>query len=107
MAVSAELKEFVQDLFSPLGDITLRSMMGGQCIYHAGQIFAIISSDERVYLKAKGALADALAEEGSEKFSMTRKDGSSGTMGYWTLPDAALDDPETACDWARRALADL
>ena len=25
-------------------------------------------------------------------------------MGYWTLPEAALDDPEAACDWARRAL---
>ena len=27
-------------------------------------------------------------------------------MPYWTLPDAALDDPEDASAWARRALAE-
>ena len=26
-------------------------------------------------------------------------------MGYWSLPDAAVDDPEAACAWARQALA--
>ena len=26
-------------------------------------------------------------------------------MGYWSLPEAALDDPEAACDWAPRVLA--
>jgi len=35
---------------------------------------------------------------------MTRKDGSVASMGYWTLPDGALDDPEEACHWARKAL---
>ncbi|MDA9347626.1 TfoX/Sxy family protein [bacterium] len=25
-------------------------------------------------------------------------------MPYWTLPDAAMDEPELACDWARRSL---
>ena len=26
-------------------------------------------------------------------------------MGYWRLPDAALDDPEEAAAWGRKALA--
>lgn len=28
-------------------------------------------------------------------------------MPYWKLPDSALDDPDEACDLARRALAHL
>lgn len=106
MAVSPEQRAFVSELFSDVGKITTRAMMGGLCIYADGDIFAILGSDEQVYLKAKGQLADDLAAEGCAKFSMTRKDGSVGSMGYWTLPDAALDDPDLACDWARRALAD-
>lgn len=26
------------------------------------------------------------------------------SMGYWTLPETALDDPDEAVVWARRAL---
>jgi DNA transformation protein len=26
-------------------------------------------------------------------------------MSYWRLPEAALDDPELACEWAAKALA--
>jgi DNA transformation protein len=27
-----------------------------------------------------------------------------GSMGYWSLPDAALDDPDEAVRWAKLAL---
>ena len=81
-------------------------MMGGLTLYCDGQIFAIVTGEERIYLKAAGRLAEALAAEGAEQFAYTRRDGVTARMGYWSLPDAALDDPEAACDWARRALAD-
>jgi DNA transformation protein len=93
------------ELFSGLGDVSTRKMMGGLCLYSDGAIFAILSSDGRVYLKAKGAFADRLAAEGAEIFSYDFGTGKgAGSMGYWTLPDAALDDPDLACDWARQAL---
>lgn len=94
---------FALELFAPLGGITHRKMMGGASIYCEGQIFAIVSADARIYLKAKGPLAADLAAEGAEKFEM--EDGRG--MHYWTLPDSALDDPEMACDWGRKALAAL
>ena len=80
-------------------------MMGGLTLYCDGQVFAIVTGEERIYLKAAGGLAEALAAEGAEQFAYTRKDGVTARMGYWSLPDAALDDPEAACDWARRVLA--
>ena len=102
MAVSDADIAFVKELFSGLGPLTHRKMMGGATFYADGQVFAILSSDGQVFLKAKGDFADASQADGSRIFGMNGK-----TMGYWTLPEAALDDPELACDWAQRALAAL
>ena len=93
----------VLELFDGLGDLSHRKMMGGLSIYHAGQIFAILSSQGEIYLKASGEFSDRLAAEGSRRFEMDDGRG----MNYWTLPEAALDDPDAACDWARDALAAL
>ena len=80
-------------------------MMGGLALYRDGRIFGIVSGEERIYLKAVGSLAEALAGAGAEQFSYARKDGVVARMGYWSLPEAAIDEPEAACDWALRALA--
>ena len=104
MAVSAEQKTYVLDLFADVGALSSRAMMGGMTFYSGGETFAILSSQGQIYIKAKGALAQELEAEGSKIFSMIRKDGSEASMGYWTLPEAALDDPAEACMWARKAL---
>ena len=103
MSVSDSDIAFAHELFEGLGGLTHRKMMGGLTLYTDGQIFAILDADAVPYLKAKGAFAEALAAEGSRQFG----DESGDRMGYWTLPEAALDDPDLACDWARRALAAL
>ena len=104
MSVPDARLDEARDLFAPLGMITHRKMMGGATFYADGTIFAILDSNGTLYLKADGALADRMVDGGAQKFAMTRKDGSVSTMGYWTLPDAALDDPDAACDWAGLAL---
>ncbi|MCB1330484.1 MAG: TfoX/Sxy family protein [Maritimibacter sp.] len=103
MSVTDSDIAFVHELFDGLGAITHRKMMGGLSIYCDGQIFAILSSGGRLYLKAAGAFAAEMAAEGAVRFEM--EDGRG--MNYWTLPEAALDDPDLACAWARRALAAL
>ncbi|MEM7242775.1 MAG: TfoX/Sxy family protein [Pseudomonadota bacterium] len=106
MAVSEADIAFVTDLFNEAGTITTRKMMGGLSIYCEGEIFSIMTSDGHVMLKAQGPLAAELESLGSSKFTYTRKNGTTTSMCYWDLPDAALDDPETAVDWARRSLKD-
>ncbi len=105
MAVAPAPRAFVLELFDGLGGMTARPMMGGLAIYREGRIFAIVGPEDRLYLKAAGPLAEALAAEGSAQFLYERSSGKPARMGYWTLPDSALDDPEEACAWARRALA--
>jgi DNA transformation protein and related proteins len=104
MAVSDDQIANIHDLFDTLGPITTRKMMGGLSIYCEGQIFAILSSDSTLYLKAKGEFADQMAAAGARQFSMVNKHGKTSSMGYWTMPDEGLDDFEMACQWARRAL---
>lgn len=103
MSVSDADIAYAHDLFASLGTITSRKMMGGLTLYVDGQIFAMYDSQTAMYLKAKGAMAEELAAAGAQQFG----DDKGNVMGYWTLPDAALDDPDAACDWARRVLAAL
>ena len=107
MSISDDQIAFVADLFAPLGEITWRKMMGGLSIYMDGQIFSILSSDGTLFLKAKDGFAETLKNEGSVQFGAGAGPSMGKTMGYWTMPEAALEDPEAACDWARQALAAL
>lgn len=103
MSVSDDDITYAHDLFAPLGTITSRKMMGGLTLYVDGQVFAIFDSQTTMYLKAKGAMAKEFAAAGAQQFGAD----NGKVMGYWTLPDAALDDADLACDWARRVLAAL
>lgn len=98
---------YALDLFAGLGALTTRKMMGGLCLYQQGTIFAILQSDGSVWLKGAGPLVAQLEAEGCSRWVYERKDGGVASMPYWTMPGAALDDPDLACDWARRALAQL
>ena len=98
MSVSDADIAFAVELFEDLGAITTRKMFGGICVYHDGTLFALMSSDGRLYLKAKEGVAEALKTEGAEQFH---------NMPYWSLPESALEDPELALDWAKRSLVTL
>ena len=103
MAVSQAFMEFACELFGGLGAIRARRMFGGAGVY-AGEVMFALIADDVIYIKAKGALADDLAAEGCEAFIFTPKSGKPAEMGYRRLPEAALDDPEDAERWGRRAL---
>jgi len=107
VSVSSPDIAFALDLFSTLGDITSRRMMGGLTIYQRGQIFSLVGQTGEIYLKATGPLAEQLRLSGARQFSAVSKSGKIQRMGYWTLPEAALDDPALACEWAIKALEQL
>ncbi len=94
---------FAQELFSCLGTVSVRRMFGGAGIYADGVMFALID-DDTIYIKADEALKTDLRSVGSIAWTYTR-DGETREMGYWRLPESALDDPDDATLWALRALA--
>ena len=107
MSLSAADAAFAKELFSGLGPLTTRKMMGGLCLYSDGTIFSIVHGDGSIWLKGGGEFGAVLEAAGSHRWTYQRDGGKVSAMPYWSLPDAALDDPELTCDWARRALAHL
>ena len=99
---------FAEDLFSGLGSVRARRMFGGAGLYAGGLMFGLVD-EGRIYLKTDPDLQSDLAEAGAVSWVYTErrgpKAGEPQETSYWSLPDGALDDPEQACAWARRALA--
>ena len=96
--------DFVEELFEPLGDISIRKMFGGAGVFAGRTMFALIADDE-VYVKTDPDLRAALEAAGGEAFVWTRpSDGRLIDMGYVSLPPDAADEPDAASEWGRRAL---
>ena len=100
--------DYAVDLFRGMGGVRARRMFGGAGLYAHGVMFALID-DDRIYLKTNEAVRADLAAEGSQPWIYTerkgRKAGIPQETSYWSLPDAACEDPDEACAWGRRALA--
>lgn len=108
MAISEEQIAHALELFEGVGPMSTRKMFGGLGIYAEGTIFAVLMSDGVLKLKGAGAMVDVFENEGWERWTYSREGSETVTaMPYWTVPDALLDDPDAASDWARRALAEL
>ncbi len=97
--------EFVAELLAPMGTVSIRRMFGGAGVFREGLMFALLANDT-VYLKCDPALRADLEAEGSAPFLWTKPStGEEIDMGYVSLPSSAMDDPDDASAWARRALA--
>ncbi len=97
--------EFVTELFAPMGPVSIRRMFGGAGVFRDGLMFALLG-DETIYLKTDAKLRSDLEAEGSAPFLWTKPStGEEIDMGYVSLPSSAMDDPDEASAWARRALA--
>ena len=93
----------IHDLFAGLGPVTIKRMFGGKGVYHQGVIIALEVGDE-IVLKADGESAPLFVEQGSRQwvYEGHSKRGPAA-MPYWSIPEAALDDPDEMAIWARRA----
>jgi DNA transformation protein len=103
MAYDPDFGEWVREHFHALGRLEIKRMFGGAGIYASGVMFALLD-DGVVWLKGDEALGAAFVEAGSRQFTYPTKDGRMMSMGYWSLPEPALDDPDEAVAWARRSL---
>ncbi len=105
MPLSPGYSDFVVDLLDGFGAVEIKKMFGGAGVYRGGVMFALLD-DDTIFLKADPAFAAELKASGSKPWVFSvMKDGSVRPLGYWSIPDSALDDPAEAADLARRALA--
>lgn len=92
----------IEDLFSGLGAVTIKRLFGGKGVYFRGLIIAIDWHDQ-LLLKGDAVTAPQLEAAGATRWSYDGKTGKRVNMPYWTLPEAALDDPDVMTDWLRLA----
>lgn len=107
-AADSSFHEYVKELFSGLGPVQIKRMFGGAGGYADGVMFLLLGNDT-IHIKVDEALKAELREEGSGPFEWTPQNGPRAgetiDLGYWRLPDSALDDPDEAAIWGRKALA--
>ncbi len=103
MAVDPGFLDHVTDLLSDLGTLQVKRMFGGVGLYQSDLMFALIFGDS-LYLKADKDTEAQFEAAGSSPFTFEMKDGRTGILHYWRLPEEAGDDRAAACRWARLAV---
>jgi DNA transformation protein len=99
-------RDFLIELFSDFGPVTLRRMFSGYGISADGTNFAL-ALRAGVYFRVDEATIPQFEAEGSKPFQyQQRSTGKVVTVNsYWELPARLFDDQEELAGWARGALA--
>ena len=96
-----EFTDHLKDVFRLFGAVEVRRMFGGLGIFRDGLMFALVY-DEALYLKADEHNAADFVALGLGQFEYQQR-GKTVKMSYYLAPDALLDDPAEAAQWARRS----
>jgi DNA transformation protein and related proteins len=106
--VGNSFHDFVRELFAGVGRVEVKRMFGGAGAWVDGVMFLLIA-DDTIHIKVDDALKAELRAEGCGPFVWEPLSGPRAgekiDLGYWRLPDSALDDPDEAATWGRKALA--
>jgi DNA transformation protein len=97
-------RDFLIDLFSDFGPVTIRPMFSGFGISADGTNFAL-ALRAGLYFRADDQTIPQFETEGSKPFQYQTRAKTVTVNSYWQLPARLFDDPEQLTVWARAALA--
>ena len=97
-------RDFLLDLFSDFGPVTIRRMFSGFGISVDGTNFALALRGG-LYFRADDQTIDRFKAEGSSTFQYQTRAKTVTVASYWHLPERLYDDPHDLTEWARAALA--
>ncbi|CAH1670318.1 TfoX/Sxy family protein [Chelatococcus asaccharovorans] len=92
------------DIFQAFGPVRVKRMFGGHGVYRDTLMFAL-EVDGTIFLKADDSSKSLFEGAGARPFAYAKQGGRTVVMSFWSLPDAALDDPAEAARWAELAFA--
>jgi DNA transformation protein len=96
-------REFLIDLFSDFGPVTIRPMFSGFGISVDGVNFAM-ALRAGLYFRADDVTIPQFEAEGSKPFQYQTRAKTVLVNSYWHLPARLFDDTEELSEWARAAL---
>ncbi len=97
-------RDFLIDLFSDFGPVTIRPMFSGFGISADGINFAL-ALRAGLYFRADDQTIPQFEAEGSKPFQYQTRVKTITVNSYWQLPARLFDDSEELSGWARAALA--
>ena len=97
-------RDFLIDLFSEFGPVTIRPMFSCFGISADGTNFAM-ALRSGLYFRADEQTIPLFEAEGSKPFSYQTRARTVTVNSYWQLPARLFDDSEDLSVWARAALA--
>ena len=97
-------RDFLIDLFSYFGPVTIRRMFSGYGISADGTNFAL-ALRSGLYFRADDQTIPQYEAEGSKPFQYQTRAKTVTVNSYWQLPARLFDDSEELAVWARSALA--
>ena len=103
MPVTDSFVEFVLEQLDPVGPITPKRMFGGVGLY-AGELFFALLAGDVLYLKADNSTRREFEAAGARPFQ-PYPDRGSGTMQYYSVPAAILEDSDELIAWAKKSVA--
>lgn len=108
MPVSAEFLHFLLDQLTPLGGISTRRMFGCVALICDGRMFALVSREDRFYVKADAFSRARFVEASCPPFTYTVAERSGATkevaLPYYAPPETVLEDGDELIAWARLGL---
>src|ERR1700688_879732 len=93
-------RDFLFDLFSDFGPVTIRPMFSGFGISADGINFAM-ALRAGLYFRADEQTIPLFEAEGSKPFQYQTREKTVTVGSYWQLPARLFDDPEELTGWAR------
>jgi DNA transformation protein and related proteins len=97
-------RDFLIDLFSDFGPVTIRRMFSGFGISADGTNFAL-ALRAGLFLRADEETIPRFVAEGCQPFQYQTRSKTVIVNSYWQLPARLFDDSEELAEWARAALA--
>jgi DNA transformation protein and related proteins len=99
-------RDFLIDLFSNFGPVTIRRMFSGYGISADGTNFAL-ALRAGLYFRADETTIPQFEAEGSKPFQYQQSKSGKVVIvnSYWELPARLFDDSEELTGWAKAALA--
>jgi DNA transformation protein len=92
--------DFILETLRVWRPVTARRMFGGYGFYHAGVMFALLA-DGQLHLKVDDESRGDFVAAGLGPFLYEVK-GQRVALSYYRAPEAMLDEPEVAREWAER-----
>lgn len=98
--MSDEYLDYLQDILSPLGDISKGRLFGLRTLKYNNLQFAMFNG-ETLYFAVNAKTRDTYLEADSPPFSYVTKYGRTEVHKYYEVPGEVLDDEDTMQEWAR------